>query len=137
MPIDNVLTDAIRVEGENPVLGNAEELERYVARGRNELPQLSEEDDRARRGAAIEGFAKYAQLLREAASGVRPARYSFKLEFPDGRWDLAEQELSKEPRVGDLVWFEGTPWQILGHREVPRRPSAARPHQFLACAPAA
>lgn len=132
-----MLTDAPLVEGENPVLGNAEELERWVARGRDVLPQLSEEDDRTRRSGAIDGFAKYAQLLREAASGVRPARYSFKLEFPDGRWDLAEQELSKEPRVGDLVWFEGTPWQILGHREVPRRPSAARPHHFLACAPAA
>ena len=132
----NVLTDAIPVEGENPVLGNAEELERYVARGRHELPALSEDEDRSRRGAAIDGFAKYAQLLREAAAGVCPARYSFKLEFPDGRWDLAEQELSKEPRVGDLIWFEGTPWQILGHREVQRR-VAARPHQFLACAPAA
>jgi hypothetical protein len=137
MTAGNALTDANSVEGENPVLGNAEELERYVARGLDGLPALGEDDDRARRGAAIEGFAKYAQLLREAAAGVCPARYSFKLEFPDGRWDLAEQELSKEPRVGDLVWFEGTPWQILGHREVPRRPSAARPHQFLACAPAA
>jgi hypothetical protein len=136
MTADNVLTDPNPVEGENPVLGNAEDLERYVARSRDELPALSEDDDRDRRSGAIDGFAKYAQLLREAAAGVRPARYSFKLEFPDGRWDLAEQELSKEPRVGDLVWFEGTPWQILGHREVARRVSA-RPHQFLACAPAA
>jgi hypothetical protein len=38
--------------------------------------------------------------------------------------------------VGDLVWFDGEPWQILGHETVARRPSAANPHQFLACAPA-
>ena len=68
---------------------------------------------------------------------AQPARYSFKLEFPDGRWDLAEQELATEPRVGDLVWFEGSPWQIRGHRLVPRRPDPAHPHDFLACSPAA
>jgi hypothetical protein len=124
-------------EGQNPVLGNAERLESFVEAGRGALGALSEDDDRARRGAAIDGFARYAQLLREAAAAARPARYAFKLEFPDGRWDLAEQELSQEPRVGDLVWFEGSPWHILGRREVPARPTKASPHHFLACAPAA
>jgi hypothetical protein len=125
------------VETEDSVLGNAEALERLVERSREGLPALSEDEERPRRGAAIEGFAKYAQLLREAAAGSRPERYAFKLEFPDGRWDLTEQELSKEPRVGDLVWFDGTPWQIFGHREVPRRTRNPQPHKFLACAPAA
>jgi hypothetical protein len=125
------------MEGENPVLGNAERLERIVAQSRDDLPALAEDEERTRRRAAIDGFARYAQLLREAGAAARPGRYSFKLEFPDGRWDLAEQELPGEPRVGDLVWFDGSPWQILGHREVPARPSKARPHQFLACAPAA
>ena len=128
--------DSVNVEG-NTVLGNAEALERLAAQGRDHLSDLSAEDERPRRRAAIDGFFKYAQLLREAASGARPARYSFKLEFPDGRWNLLEQELMQEPRVGDLVWFDGAPWQILGHETVPRRPSAASPHQFLACAPAA
>ena len=68
-------------------------------------------------------------------AGLR-ARYSFKLEFPDGRWNLVEQELVTEPRVGDLVWFDGAPWQVREHRLVPRRPSAADPHDFLACTPA-
>lgn len=122
---------------QNPVLGNADRLESFVAAGRGALRGLTEDDDRARRNAAIDGFARYAQLLREAAAAARPARYAFKLEFPDGRWDLAEQELATEPRVGDLVWFEGSPWQILGHREVPARPSKAPAHSFLACAPAA
>lgn len=121
----------------NTVLGNAEALERLASQGRNDLPALREDEDRPRRRAAIDGFFKYAQLLREAASTARPERYSFKLEFPDGRWDISEQELMQEPRVGDLVWFDGAPWQILGHETVPRRPSAAKPHQFLACAPAA
>jgi hypothetical protein len=128
--------DSVNVEG-NTVLGNAEALERLAAQGRDHLSDLSADEERPRRRAAIDGFFKYAQLLREAASGVRPARYSFKLEFPDGRWDLLEQELPNEPRVGDLVWFDGQPWQILGHETVPRRPSASNPHQFLACAPAA
>jgi hypothetical protein len=101
------------VEGTNPVLRNAEELER------------------------LGGLTRYAELLREAADGLRPARYAFKLEFPDGSWDLVEQELTHEPRVGDLVWFDGAPWQILGVRDVPRRPSDAEPHHFLACTPAA
>jgi hypothetical protein len=128
--------DPVNVEG-NTVLGNAAALERLAAQGRDHLPELSEDEDRPRRRAAIDGFVRYAQLLREAASGARPARYSFKLEFPDGRWDLLEQELMQEPRVGDLVWFDGQPWQILGHQTVQRRPSPSRPHQFLACAPAA
>ena len=131
--------DSVNVEGpiHNTVLGNAEALERLAAQGRYDLPGLSEDEERPRRRAAIDGFFKYAQLLREAASSARPERYSFKLEFPDGRWDLLEQELMQEPRVGDLVWFDGAPWQILGHETVPRRPSASNPHQFLACAPAA
>jgi hypothetical protein len=128
--------DSVNVEG-NTVLGNAEALERLAAESRDHLSDLSADEERPRRRAAIDGFFKYAQLLREAASGVRPARYSFKLEFPDGRWDLLEQELPNEPHVGDLVWFDGEPWQILGHETVPRRPAAASPHQFLACAPAA
>ena len=113
------------MEGENTVLGNAEQLERIIAGSRDVAP------------GAVDGFARYAELLREAAAAAHPARYSFKLEFPDGRWDLAEQELVTEPRVGDLVWFDGSPWQIRGHRLVPRRPDAGHPHDFLACSPAA
>ena len=128
--------DSVNVEG-NTVLGTAEALERLAAQGRDHLSDLSADEERPRRRAAIDGFFKYAQLLREAASSARPARYSFKLEFPDGRWDLLEQELPNEPRVGDLVWFDDEPWQILGHETVQRRPSASSPHQFLACAPAA
>src|SRR4029079_13968863 len=119
------------VEG-NTVLGNAEALERLATQGQEDLPGLGEGGAARRRRAAIDGSFKYAHLLREAASSARPERYSFKLEFPDGRWNLLEQELMQEPRVGDLVCFDGAPWQILGHETVPRRPSASNPHQFLA-----
>jgi len=125
------------VEGEYTVLGNAERLERMVEHSRDGAVRLDDPGDRARRDAAIGCFARYAELLREAAAASHPARYSFKLEFPDGRWDLAEQELATEPRVGDLVWFDGEPWQIRCHRLVPRRPDPAHPHDFLACTPAA
>jgi hypothetical protein len=125
------------VEGENTVLENAERLERMVESSRDGAVRLDDAADRARRDAAIGGFERYAELLREAAAASHPARYSFKLEFPDGRWDLAEQELVTEPRVGDLVWFDGEPWQIRCHRLVPRRPDPAHPHDFLACSPAA
>jgi hypothetical protein len=123
------------MEGDNIVLGNAQRLERLVARTRDDLLHL-DAVDRVRRDEVIGGFARYVELLREAAATAHPARYSFKLDFPDGRWDLVEQELTNEPRVGDLVWFDGSPWQIRGHRLVPRRPDPAHPHDFLACSPA-
>lgn len=62
-------------------------------------------------------------MLREATAGA-VARYSFKLEFSDGRWDLDEQELPAAPRVGDLVEFsDGRRWQIRGSQFV--RPRTA------------
>lgn len=114
--------------------GNAERLEEFVERGRAGIGGLSE-SEQLRRGAAIAAFTDYIGLLRDATPGA-VERYQFKLEFPDGRWDVAEQALQAEPRVGDLVWFDGFPWQVLGHRSVPRKHSD-RAHEFLACAPAA
>jgi hypothetical protein len=69
------------------VEGNAERLEEYVARGRADMGDLPEKAQR-RRGDAIDAFAGYIGLLRETASSGRE-RYAFKLEFPDGRWDIA------------------------------------------------
>jgi hypothetical protein len=120
---------------EGSTSGNVERLEEYVARGRAGLAALPESEQRQRRGEAIAAFTDYIGLLRETATSGRE-RYAFKLEFPDGRWDIAEQALLSEPHVGDLVWFEGVPWQVLGHRSVPRK-YAHTPHEFLACAPAA
>jgi hypothetical protein len=55
--------DSVNVEG-NTVLGNAEALERLAAQGRDHLSDLSADEERPRRRAAIDGFFKYAQLLR-------------------------------------------------------------------------
>jgi hypothetical protein len=101
---------------------NAERLEHFVAKGRADT-------------GAVAAFRDYIGLLRETNAGDRE-RYAFKLEFPDGRWDVAEQALLSAPRVGDLVWFDGVPWQVLGHRRVPR-PHTHTSHEFLACAPVA
>jgi hypothetical protein len=114
---------------------NAERLEEFVVRGRREADTLAE-DDKNRRSDAIDAVAGYVKLLRETAPSERRQRYEFKLEFPDGRWDIAEQAMTAEPRVGDLVWFGSAAWQILGRRQVPR-PRTNTPHTFLACAPAA
>jgi hypothetical protein len=114
---------------------NAERLEEFVVHGRREAGAL-EAGDKSRRSDAIDAVAGYVQLLRETVPAGRPQRYEFKLEFPDGRWDIAEQAMATEPRVGDLVWFGSAAWQILGRRQVPR-PRTNTSHTFLACAPAA
>jgi hypothetical protein len=125
---------SLLVNGELPPT-NADRLREVAARGRARLDDLSEAD-RVRRGDAIAAVDHYVALLRAAAPRVDCERYAFKLEFPDGRWDVIEQTLADKPRVGDLVWFEGLPWQILGHHRVPK-PQADAQHEFLACAPAA
>ena len=106
-----------------------------MLRGREEAGSL-DDGDRSRRSDAIDAMAGYVELLRASAPQSPPRRYAFKLEFPDGRWDIAEQSLDSEPRVGDLIWFGTAAWQVLGHRQVPRK-WAETPHDFLACAPAA
>ena len=114
---------------------NARRLEEFVLRSREEAVTL-DDGDRGRRSSAIDALAGYVELLRKTAPAAPPRRYAFKLEFPDGRWDIAEQALESEPRVGDLIWFGAAAWQVLGHRQVPRL-RAETPHTFLACAPAA
>lgn len=83
-------------------------------------------------------LTRYVDLLRAAdQAAAQRARYTFKLEYPDGRWDVAEQELAAKPRAGDLVWFGGSAWQVVGRSQVIPRPSSKPPHEFLACAPVA
>lgn len=81
-------------------------------------------------------MAQYVQLLHEAASETA-ARYSFKRVQNDGSWDVEEQRLPSEPRVGDLVKFEGDGlWKILRTQWVTPRPSRKPPQAFFVCAPA-
>lgn len=121
-----------------PLRSNADRLEHALGASREELAAVADEEERSRRADAIDQLSRYVDLLREATARRGVSRYSFKLEFPDGRWDLAERELTAPPRVGDLVWFEtGGPWQVLGRQHVFPRPGHKPPHEFFACAPAA
>jgi hypothetical protein len=114
---------------------NAQRLEALLELQAEQLALLSGEE-RDRRLAARGAAAQYANLLRETAPRGIEERYAFKLEFPDGRWDVQEQLLGSPPRVGDLVWFGADAWQVSGYRQVPARRSG-RQHEFLACTPAA
>jgi hypothetical protein len=115
---------------------NADRLADALAGSRQVLPAV-DESERTRRQDAIDHFSRYVELLRQTTA-TTVARYSFKREFADGRWDVTETELPNTPHVGDLVWFEdgGGPWQIRGLQLVPR-PVGTTQHEFFDCAPAA
>lgn len=128
------------VDGKAQLRENAQILEQGLARRRGLLNGL-EDDDRVRRADAIDGFARYVALLRNASdqSGRRPvARYSFKLVFPDGRWTVAEKQLADEPHLGDVVSFEdGGAWRVSDSQLVWPRPSRQPRREVFVCAPAA
>jgi len=114
---------------------NAQRVEALLDLRARQLESLSGEE-RDRHVAALGAAAQYAHLLRETAPRDAQARYAFKLEFPDGRWDVREQLLPQQPQVGDLVWFGSDAWQVSGYRQVPARRSGVQ-HEFLACSPIA
>ena len=82
---------------------NADQLGDSLAHNRATLSLIEDDDERARRTAAIEEAERYVALLRD---GAARRAFSFKLEFGDGRWDVDEQSLASEPRVGDEVSFD-------------------------------
>jgi hypothetical protein len=121
---------------EGSVHSNADRLADALAGSRMVLATI-DESERARRADAIDHFAKYVELLRQTTAATL-SRYSFKRQFADGRWDIAETELPGEPRVGEFVWFADTgAWKVSGIQVVPRPVGQAPPHEFFACAPAA
>lgn len=92
--------------------------------------------DRGKLLEAIECLSRYVELLGEANCD-EAWRYSFRRIFADGRWDIAEAELTAPPLVGGLVWFEdGEPWRISRVERVARAVSTT-PHEFFACGLAA
>ncbi len=116
---------------------SADQLAHALSLNRRQLAEVTDEHERKRRAQAIDQLAQYVGLLREATVAATP-RYAFKLEFPDGRWNLAEKELAAAPRVGDLVQFsDGGRWRIRGSELVRPRPLGKPPRQFFVCAPAA
>ena len=92
----------------------------------------------------------YASLLRAplpaaaiaegspAAQRHAPHRYMFMLEFPDGRWDVAERQLEMIPRAGDEVSFDdGKLWRVRETRLVTPAPARKPPRRMFVCATAA
>ena len=106
-------------------------LSEAVDRSRAVVTTLAEKD-KARRCEAIECLSRYVDLLGEANCD-EAQRYSFRRVYADGRWDIAEAELTAPPLVGGLVWFDdGGPWRISCVERVARATSAP-PHEFFAC----
>ena len=58
-----------------------------------------------------------------------PDFYAFKLELPDGRWNVDEKRLPERPRVGEIVEF-GAWWQVRGVQRV-RTPVRRKPDREL------
>jgi hypothetical protein len=127
--------------GEDTTIGNADALERALARRRSELNRFRGDDDqRERHAQAIALMEGYTSLLREPSpSATRNAfRYCFKLVFPDGRWSIDEKQLAQAPRDGDVVHFAGYgDWRVQGTQSVMPRPAGKPAREFLVCAPAA
>jgi hypothetical protein len=112
---------------------NADQLEHSLAFNRAKLEMIEDDDERARRMAAIEEAERYVALLRD---GAARRAFSFKLEFGDGRWDVDERSLAAEPRIGDEVSFDdGRRWRVRGFQVVAARPAHKPSRRFLVCAP--
>ena len=126
---------------EDTTIGNAEALERALARRRSELSKFGgDKDQRERHAQAITLMEGYTSLLREPIpTATRNAfRYCFKLVFPDGRWSVDEKQLAQAPRDGDVVHFAGYgDWRVQGTQSVMPRPAGKPAREFLVCAPAA
>ena len=58
-----------------------------------------------------------------------PGFYSFKLELPDGRWNVDEKRLEAKPRIGEIVEF-GAWWQVRRVQTV-MTPVRAKPDREL------
>ena len=118
---------------------NAATLELALAAKRRELAALAT-DERDRCEQALALIEQYAALLREPGPSARPnpARYLFKLVFPDGRWSIDEKQLPNPPCEGDVLRFDGAgEWRVERSEHVGAKPAGKQSRQFFVCAPAA
>jgi hypothetical protein len=81
----------------------------------------------------MERVGNYVGLLRAAEAG--PMNFSFKLELQDGRWDIAEKNLTAAPRVGDVLSLAGRQWRVRASQLVRPRPSGRPAREVFVCAP--
>lgn len=65
------------------------------------------------------------------SAAVVPGFYSFKLELPDGRWNVDEKRLETRPRIGEIVEF-GSWWQIKRVTSV-RTPVRKQDREMFVC----
>jgi hypothetical protein len=88
--------------------------------------------------AALAHLTSYVTLLRTNVTGSPRVRCLFKLELADGRWDVAEHELSATPTVGDEVRLDakGT-WRVDSTALVGRARGPKDPHRVFVCTLAA
>jgi hypothetical protein len=118
---------------------NADALERALAARRRQLAQIDKDEERDRRGQALELIEQYTVLLREpvpANPGRNAVLYCFKLVFPDGRWSVDEKQLAVAPCPGDVVAIDGFGnWRIEGSEQVGVQPAGKAPREFFVCAP--
>ena len=88
---------------------NADELSRRLAARRHELAAGPDVHETSHATAAVAAFDAYVSLLELAAPieltslPACPRTMMLKLEFADGRWDVAEGELEELPQVGDTL----------------------------------
>ncbi len=128
---------------------NADQLDRLLASQRRTLDNIAGGAQDVNR-EAVGHLMAYATLLRAllpaatiaegspAAPRLAPQSYMFMLEFPDGRWDVAERQLETTPRAGDEISFDdGKVWRVRETRLVTPAPARKPPRRMFVCAAAA
>lgn len=127
---------------------NADQLERVLASQRRALESVAS-DEQDVNSEAVGHLMAYASLLRAPMPGApiaepspdpqrhAPDRFMFMLEFPDGRWDVAERQLEMTPCAGDEANFDdGKLWRVRETRLVMPAPAQKPLRQMFVCATA-
>jgi hypothetical protein len=122
-------------------------FEEALDRARDGLATIESDAVRARRERALEHFASYLELLREATEAAashqqrilpEPATYWLKLELEDGRWTVTCVALPAPPGIGDIVEVDAASrWQVRRVQTVKPAPRQAPDRDYFVCAPAA
>jgi hypothetical protein len=117
---------------------NADLLEQSLSRQRERLSEITDDEQRSRRADAVAQIGTYVGMLRDAEAPLMGSgSFSFKLELNDGRWDVEEMDMSKTPRVGDVLFFHGSKWFVRTSQLVKPRPAGRPAREVFVCAPVA
>jgi hypothetical protein len=127
---------------------DGDDMEQALAAQHSLVAGLAGKEERSRRAQALEHMATYVAMLGDAAAvttGPQPvlsressSAFSFKIEFDDGRWSVAEKDLTITPRVGDVISFaENGSWRVRATQLVSSRPAGKPAREFFVCVPTA